>query len=70
MTRHQFFPACPPFVNTVYKGKISDNINYHWIELVRYIIINNETKSDKKFDIFSLIKILIMFDVRPILDRL
>ena len=29
MTSHQFFPACPPFVNTVYGGKKLARV-YSW----------------------------------------
>ena len=34
MTKHQFFPACPPFVNTVYDVDFRSKYGDHTIKLL------------------------------------
>ena len=44
MTRHQFFPACPPFVNTVYFSKMLRNKSFDFRAKFGAIYSASETK--------------------------
>ena len=50
MTRHQFFPACPPFVNTVYRQNevlINWNKLLPWLQLSAYEFSNKTIQTTK-----------------------